>query len=237
MRRGGLAGPGTSGPFVAEKEEESQPHIRRYSSTRGRVDETFNDSVGSRKMIRHAKFVTLIAVLLVSGCASPKVLQPVPANALRLVPEPRRVPQSTPYTVLCNVLLQYFNNSGIPADDRGTVTFYAEQNGVFYPLREIEEPGGRRSAPYHPMWAVSVTLPRPPLSGPCCIFAVVNPAHGKDDTRPEREKIISTPIFVTFAELDASAQKSAESVVQGILDAGQYRQEFKQGTRDDPTSR
>ncbi len=190
-------------------------------------------------MIRHTQFIALIAALLVSGCASPKVLQqvlqPVPANALRLASEPRRVSHSTPYTVLCNVLLQYFNNSSIPADDRGTVTFYAEQNGVFYPLREIEEPGGRRSAPYHPMWGVSVTLPRPPLSGPCCVFAVLNPSQRKNGAKPAREKIISTPIFVTFAELDASGQRSADSVMQGILDAGQYRQEFKQGTSEDPT--
>ncbi len=187
-------------------------------------------------MIRYTQLIVLIVVLLVSGCASPKALQPVPANALRLVPEPRRVSHATPYTVLCNVLLQYFNNSGVSADDRGTVTFYAVQNGVFYPLREIEEPGGRRSAPYHPMWAVSVTLPRPPLSGPCCIFAVVNPTRGEDDGKPVREKIISTPIFVTFAELDASGQRSAGSVIQGIMDAGQYKQEFKQGRSDDPTT-
>ena len=211
----------------------------RVQRTLHKVSGPLTRDVGSKYMKITAYLLAII--VLASGCASPrpqsKTLHPIPETALQLLAEPRLVPSTTPYTVLCNVVLRYFSNSEKPAESCGTVTFYAEQGGLFYPLREIEEPGGRSPAPYHPMWSVSVTLPRPPMPGPFCVFAVVEPAQSKDDQPLKREKFVSTPIFVTFAELEPSEQKSAASVIQGIMDAGQYRQEFEQATKTDPTMR
>jgi len=157
---------------------------------------------------------------------------------LHLITEPRRGPDNAPYTILCNVNLHFVNNSNLPLGTHGNFVVYAEQDGIFYPLREVQPTGGWGSAPYS-MCGNSVTLPRPPRPGKYRIFAVQYPSGDPagDKRQLWRRNIVSNSIFIEFAEINESDQKSADSVIQGFVDAGQYRSEFKEGTRNDPTKK
>lgn len=185
----------------------------------------------------------LIGLLAAAGCSTrgPHVRVAAPMQAetvgLHLIAEPRRGPESAPYTVLCNVALHFVNNTRLALEANGKIVFYAEREGYFYPLRELQ-PDGVGTAPYS-MSGKSVTLPRPPKPGAYRIFAVQYPSDARaDDTqRLWRRNLVSNSIFVEFAELNESDQKAADSVTQGLVDAKQHRPDFRKGTRRDPTQR
>ena len=185
----------------------------------------------------------LVGLLLATGCATRgpyvRIARPMESQSvgLHLITEPRRGPANAPYTILCNVNLHFVNNSELPLGTHGKFVIFAEQDGVFYPLREVQPPGGWGSAPYS-MCGNSVTLPRPPRPGKYRIFAVQYLSEDAADEKRQlwKRNIASNSIFIEFAEINESDQKAADSVTQGLVDAGQYRSEFKEGTRNDPTS-
>lgn len=112
----------------------------------------------------------LIGLLAAAGCSTrgPHVRVAAPMQVetvgLHLIAEPRRGPESAPYTVLCNVALHFVNNTRLALEANGKIVFY-------------------------------------------------------------------------FAELNESDRKAADSVTQGLVDARQYRPDFRKGKRRDPTQR
>ena len=207
------------------------------------------------------KFTALISLLLLSGCAptKPRVISAAPMRAesvgLFLETEPRKGKMGAPFTVLCNVCLRNLNNTSIPLWKFPRTTFYGEQGGQFYALRVIETHSGGLSAPYS-MSGISATLPRPPRSGKWNIFAVqehsdeVYQSHLRDhppkspityvEDQNEQyngmwtETLVSNVITIEFSEIGQGDMKSAEDVTQGLIDAGQYKTEFRK-PMDDPT--
>jgi hypothetical protein len=184
---------------------------------------------------------------------------PMPRESLGLYleTEARTGKMEAPCTVLCNVILHPLNNSAIPVWMFPKVTFYAEQDGEFYPLRVIEVHSGGIWAP-HSMSGSSVTLPRPPRPGRWNIFAIqehsekVYRSHRR--TNPEKiplvcvedqdeshrgmwtNSLVSNVMTIEFAEIGPAEKKEAEAVVVSLVKAGQYKTDFKE-PRSDPTPR
>jgi hypothetical protein len=174
---------------------------------------------------------------------------------LYLETEARKGRMGAPYTVLCNVSLSQLNNTSIPIWTFPRITFYAQQGGEFYPLRVLEEHSGGISAP-HSKSGHSVTLPRPPRSGKWNIFAVqehselVYRNHLKDHTEKAplvhvedqdesyngmwTKPLVSNAIALEFTELGPADMKLAEGVIQGLIEAGQFKTGFRQ-SHEDPT--
>ncbi len=173
---------------------------------------------------------------------------------LFLETEARKGPYGAPFTTMCNVNLRTLHNTSIPIWKFPRVMFYAEQNGEFFALRRIETHSGGISRPYS-LAGLSVTLPRPPRSGHWRIFAIQEHSElvysRHRESQPEKfplvhvedqnearggmwtTPIVSNSIVVEFAELDDGKVRSAERVIQSLIDAGQYDSDFREPS-DDP---
>ena len=135
------------------------------------------------------------------------------------------------------------------------MTFWAEQNGDFFALRRIEAYSGSIAAPFS-MTGLIVSLPRPPRPGKWNIFAVQEHSdkvygnhleshsaktpllfvEDQDETHRGMwiSPLVSNAITVEFSEIDENKRRSVESVIQGLIDAGQYDAAFRE-PQDDPT--
>lgn len=207
--------------------------------------------------------LVLVFFFLLTGCITSNTrllpAPPLPSESigLYLETEARKGLMGAPYTSLCNVNLNILNNTSIPIWRFPKTTFYGEQGGQFYALRMIEQHSGGISSPYS-MHGMSVTVPRPPRAGKWNIFAVqehseiIYQNHLKEHTpkfplkdvenqdkkytRMWTEPLVSNAITIEFAELGQDELKSAERVIQGLVEAGQYKPGFSEPT-DDPTKR
>ncbi len=210
------------------------------------------------------KLIILILITItLSGCVKKDNVivsaLPVPSESvgLYLEAEPRRGKFGASYKTLCNVKLYNLNNLSIPIWKFPRVTYYAEQNGEFYKLREIETSGGGISRPYSKSGR-SITLPRPPNSGKWRIFAIQEHSeivykrhiesrsekfpilYIKDQVKPYKgmwiKPIVSNSIIVEFKELNEGEVKRVEKLIEGLIKVNQYRTDFKKPI-DDPINR
>ncbi len=184
---------------------------------------------------------------------------PPPASesiGLYLMAAHRTGPMGKPYTLFCNVYISNLNNTSIPIWMFPKTIFYAEQGGQFYALRQLEEYSGGISPPYSMSARQAVTLPRPPRAGRWNIFAIQEhsdlvyqrhlsdhtpkfPLENVEDQNQNFDGMWTKPIFsnaitIEFAEIDQSDLKIAETVIQGMVEAGQYKPEFRE-PMGDPT--
>ncbi len=185
-----------------------------------------------------------------------RAASPMPHESIGLFleAESRIGPFGAPFSVLCNVNLRTLHNISIPIWKFPKITFYAEQDGEFFALRRVETHGGI-SAPYC-LTGISVSLPRPPRPGGWRIFAIQEHSEllYKRHLQSHSEKIplvfaedqtksydgmwtatlVSNSIFIEFAVLDEGQMLSANSIIQGLIEAEQYDSDFRE-PKDDPT--
>ena len=205
----------------------------------------------------------LFLACILCGCATKGTrltsAPPMPAESIGLFLEikPRKGPNSAPFTVLCNVYLRTLHNTSAQVWKFPRTNFYAEKDGEFFALRRVETHSGGISKPYS-ISGLSVTLPRPPESGKWRIFATqehsetVYSRHLK--SHPEKtplvfagdqdestngmwtKPLVSNSITVEFSEIDDEQMKTANRIIQGLIEAEQYDPDFKKPKKD-PTRR